>query len=126
MNKGQFKKGKIPWNKDKKGIHLSPASEFKSMPLDKHYKWQGGVQYMTKDCVYIQLKTKERLRRPKYIYEQKHGKIPHNYVIYHIDGNKHNDDISNLEAISRAELMRRNIAIRKPKSTSRLLLRNNN
>lgn len=25
-----FKKGNIPWNKNKKGIHLSPKSEFKA------------------------------------------------------------------------------------------------
>ena len=28
-NKTSFKKGLIPWNKNIKGIHLSPASEFK-------------------------------------------------------------------------------------------------
>ena len=29
LNKGYFKKEHIPWNKDLKGIHLSPKSEFK-------------------------------------------------------------------------------------------------
>lgn len=28
-NKTSFKKGNIPWNKNKKGIHLSKATEFK-------------------------------------------------------------------------------------------------
>ena len=28
-NSGQFKKNSTPWNKDIKGIHLSPTSEFK-------------------------------------------------------------------------------------------------
>lgn len=34
--------------------------------------------------------------------------IPKGWVIYHLDGNKDNDDVDNLEAISRAELMQRN------------------
>ena len=28
-NSGQFEKGFIPWNKGKKGLHLSPATQFK-------------------------------------------------------------------------------------------------
>jgi hypothetical protein len=28
-NKGSFKKGNAPWNKNKKGIHLSSETEFK-------------------------------------------------------------------------------------------------
>jgi hypothetical protein len=28
-NKSSFKKSNTPWNKDKKGIHLSPETEFK-------------------------------------------------------------------------------------------------
>ena len=47
-----FKKGHIPWNKDLKGIHLSPKSEFKKgmrLPHESyrrgknHPSWKGGV-----------------------------------------------------------------------------------
>ena len=43
MNKGTFKKGNNPWNKGLKGIHLSPASEFKEGQFDKekHPSWKG-------------------------------------------------------------------------------------
>lgn len=41
--KGQFKKGQRPWNKDIKGIHLSPRTEFKKgdnvIPLDIRF-WE--------------------------------------------------------------------------------------
>lgn len=35
--------GRIPWNKDVKGIHLSPETEFKKNQTtgDKNYKWKG-------------------------------------------------------------------------------------
>lgn len=49
-SKGQFIKGNIPWNKDLKGIHLSPNSEFEKghIPHNKDgqhpygHKWQKG------------------------------------------------------------------------------------
>lgn len=48
----RFKKGQIPWNKDLKGIHLSPASEFNKglIPWNKGQKglqraWNKGIEY---------------------------------------------------------------------------------
>ena len=49
-----------------------------------------------------------RKRRPRVIYEEHYGTIPKGYVIRHIDGNKDNDDPSNLQAISRSENMKLN------------------
>jgi hypothetical protein len=43
------------------------------------------------------------------IYEEKFGPIPKGYIIFHKDGNMWNDDPDNLEAISRAELLKRNL-----------------
>lgn len=44
-NTNGFIKGFIPWNKNLKGIHLSPKTEFKIGQLsgDKHPLWQGGI-----------------------------------------------------------------------------------
>lgn len=36
-NNGRFKKGHIPWNKNIKGLHLSPDTEFKKG--EKGIKW---------------------------------------------------------------------------------------
>jgi len=50
----------------------------------------------------------KRKRRPRHIWEKANGIIPKGYVIFHIDGNKHNDNLSNLKAISRLELLKHN------------------
>jgi hypothetical protein len=42
------------------------------------------------------------------VYEEAYGAIPKGHVIYHIDGDKRNDSLLNLEAISRGELLKRN------------------
>ena len=110
MKKGTFQKGHKPWNKELKGIHLSEKSEFKKGEHtgDEHPSWKGGVQVISNDCVYLWKGINKRIRRPREVYEKHYGKIPKGYIIWHIDGNKHNDDIENLEAISRSECMKRN------------------
>ena len=52
---GQFIKGFIPWNKEKKGLHLSEESEFKKGELvgEIHPSWKGGVQMSKNDCVHL-------------------------------------------------------------------------
>src|SRR3990167_3078587 len=43
-NKTSFRKGSIPWNKGKKGIHLSPQSEFKKGHKPKSWKPVGTIK----------------------------------------------------------------------------------
>jgi hypothetical protein len=107
----KFTKKHTPWNKGKKGIHLSEKSEFKSGENHSgknHPSWKGGVQSNKNDCAYLWKDTNTRLRRPRAIYEKHYGEIPKGYVIRHVDGNKDNDNIKNLVAISRAENMKLN------------------
>ena len=107
-HKGQFKKGQTPWNK---GLHISlnPKSQFTGeLHGATHPSWKGGVQEMTRDCVHLYTGPNQRVRRPRKVWEDAHGKIPHGEVIWHVDGDKDNDDIENLECISRAEMMKRN------------------
>ena len=106
----RFKKGQIPWNKGKKGIHLSPDSEFKKGGLvgKEHPSYVDGVQRMTVDCVHLYTGNGTSVRRPRHAYKEHYGSIPKGFVIVHLDGDKNNDSIDNLEAISRAENMRRN------------------
>ena len=47
------------------------------------------------------------------VYEQHHGSIPDGYVIHHKDENPRNNDISNLEAMSRDEHQRHHASGRK-------------
>lgn len=76
--------------------------------MENSKSWKGGVQHNKNDVVYLAVDTNKRIRRPKYIYEQVYGELPKGYIIYHIDGNKENDNIDNLEAITRRELLMRN------------------
>ena len=108
---GQFLKGLMPWNKGDKTFRPSIETEFKSGLShvgDAHPSWKGGEQLMKKDCVHVWTGNGERKRKPRMVYEEAHGAIPKGHVIYHIDGDKRNDSLLNLEAISRAELLKRN------------------
>lgn len=109
-NNTTFKKGHISWNKGLKGIHLSPDTEFKKGQFtgENHPSWKGGEQICKSDCVYLYDGVNKRIRRPKKIYEDKHGAIPKGWILYHLDQNKHNDDIDNLIAIPRAILVKIN------------------
>lgn len=118
MNKGSFKKGHIPHNAGKKREEYMSTSSIEKMAKtqfkdgqragEKNNTWKGGVQHNKKNCVYLYDGVGKRKRRPRVIYEETFGPIPKGFVIYHIDGNKDNDDPYNLEAIPRKELLRRN------------------
>jgi HNH endonuclease len=113
---GRFLKGLSPWNKGKKDFRPSPETEFKAGPDhtgENHPSWNGGEQVMSKDCVYVWTGNKQRARRPREIYKQHYGEIPKGYVVIHLDGNPHNDDPTNLKAISRAENLARNVKQKK-------------
>ena len=118
MSNGRFKKGSVPHNKGKtlkeylsidkiEKIRLTQF-KFNAFVGKNHPSWRGGVQKNKIDCTYIWTGNKQRIRRPRKIYEEFIGKIPKGYVIYHKDGNKNHDWPSNLEAISRKELLKRN------------------
>ena len=110
-SKGQFTKGAIPWNKGKKGVNGQSNTKFTSGDHhtgESHVSWTGGVQVMKNDCTYLWNGTSKRARRPRVVYEENFGAIPEGYVIIHIDGDRYNDDPSNLLAISRSDNLKRN------------------
>lgn len=116
-NKGRFTEGVIPWNKGLKGFRTSPETEFKAGVLvgEIHPSWKGGVQMPKNDCAYLWDGANKRKRRPRAIWEQYNGTLPEGFVVIHIDGDKHNDDINNLKAISRKELLQLNKQLKKNK-----------
>lgn len=106
-NKTAFKKGARPWNKDKKGMHLSPKTEFK--------KGQRSVNFLPVGTKRLRKEKNNGYRRfikiedpnvwieyAKLVWIQSNGKIPKGYLIHHIDEDKLNDTISNLALVTRA------------------------
>jgi len=115
---GKFKLGSTPWNKGKKGLRLSPDTEYKADGTNTgelHPSWKGGVQTPKNDCAYLWESTGKRKRRPRLIFEEFYGQIPEGHVIVHIDGDKNNDDPLNLMSLSRADNLKRNIEIMEDK-----------
>lgn len=78
--------------------------------MEQSKSWKGGVQFTKRDGYMIAVGGGKRMPRARYNWEQVYGELPKGYVIYHKDGNKYNDDVENLEAITRAELIQRNTA----------------
>ena len=101
-NKGSFKKGNIPHNLNKKleeyvdpkTIEKIKKTKFKPGQTagDKSNNWKGGIQKMKNDCVHIYDGINKRKRRPRSVYEEHFGEIPKGYIIYHLDGDKNNDE----------------------------------
>lgn len=120
--------GFVPWNKGKKGLLLSQNCKktwFKQEDLLKRAeknigKPQGGhetTKWMvcsTEDLENYKNSQKKigqrhkRISYAQYVLQQAGIEIPKGYVVYHVDGNYANNDIGNLEVISRAELCKRN------------------
>lgn len=110
----RFKKGDVPHNKGKQlEDYVSPEMIEKMKEShfvtgeggEKSHSWKGGVQKSGNDATYVWIAPNERARRPVITYETIHGKMPSGWIIYHLDGDKDNDDIENLIAVPRAILL---------------------
>jgi len=110
----QFVKGQEPWNKDLKGIHFSPATEFK----------QGHKPHNTKHDGYIGIRLHKRTQTPykyirlgegdwclyhRHVWRMHHGEIPESHVIAFKNGDTLDCRIENLHCMSRADNARRNM-----------------
>ncbi len=106
-NKTSFKKGSTPWNKNKKGIHLSPATEFK--------KGQKGINCLPVSVITIRTEKSGKKRHwikvsepnkwieyAKFIWIRNSGEIQKGLLIHHIDKDSLNDVIENLALVTRA------------------------
>lgn len=121
INTGCFKKGNVPFNKglkiseymSAKSIERTKATRFKAGELNgraKRNKREVGSIKTAKDGTVL-IKTNEKRESgaykfipfARYVWEQHNGKIPEGCVIRHADGNKLNNDISNLRLVSQAQ-----------------------
>jgi hypothetical protein len=110
-NAGAFKPGLEPHNKGVKGVHYSPATEFKKgqrglshvavgterKRLDKHTKTPR---------IWVKVAEPNQWRlRAVLVYERANGPVKHGLVVHHIDHNSLNDAPGNLEALTRSQHM---------------------
>lgn len=102
-----FAPGHETWNKNLKGIHLSPASEFKSGPRPDRRADIGAVSIRLAHGVrraFIKVAHPNRWKlRAVMVWEEANGPIPKGHVIHHDDRNALNDDLANLICLTRAQ-----------------------
>lgn len=105
----RFTKGHKPWNKDLKGIHLSPDTEFKSGRVGEKHMPVGYLTVRTHRGVDRRfIKTEEPniwVPYARYVWENEVGEIPENWIVHHKDRDTLNDNIENLQAMSREDHM---------------------
>lgn len=104
VNKGWFKKGQPSPNKGRKGIHLSRKTEFQQGNFPGNGKPVGSVYLNSVGRYDVKVAHPNVWRRRSHVvWEQHNGPIPDGMLIHHIDHDTLNDDIRNLEMLSRAE-----------------------
>lgn len=105
----QFRVGGKPWNDGVKGIHLSPESEFKPGPRPNKRSPIGSVSIRTrsrdgKQRAWVKVAQPNRwTMRAQAVWVSENGPIPNGFVIHHRDRDALNDDIGNLQMMTRAE-----------------------
>ena len=76
--------------------------------MENHKQWKSGL-YKTRDGYMRTIAPRKSVPNARYVWEQVNNQqIPQGYVIYHLDGDRFNDDPANLRAITRAELIKLN------------------
>lgn len=124
--KGCFEKGHKTWNKGMKGLINGEGCKktwFSSKQmLEKAKKSIGKPRFqkdtyvcLTDDFVYKKNKRNGKIYKhhkqmgyARWLFLQQGIDIPKGYVVYHKDGDIENNNIGNLEIISRSELLKRN------------------
>lgn len=113
---GQFVKGQVPLNKGKKWDEFmskeaqesSRRSLFKKGNIPNNRRPIGSERIDKRDgSILIKVQDghlqKNWMAKSRYIYEQKHGKIPKGYKVIFADGDNRNFDLDNLILVSNSE-----------------------
>lgn len=76
--------------------------ELRSM-IPRPYQEKDGLKFSLRNHGYLAATTGERQLMHRYVWEKHNGKIPPDHDIHHIDSNRVNNDISNLEIYTKSE-----------------------
>lgn len=112
----RFQPGQTPWTKGRKGIRLSPGTEFRRGQPPLNFRPVGSLRVA--HCGYLQIKLQATGYPPKdwqmyhrHVWEQAHGPVPRGHVVAFKDGRRRLEPaeitLDVLECITRGEHMRR-------------------
>lgn len=74
---------------------------------DRECQLYDGKKFTLRNNRYFSLSNGDRCLMHRYVWQKEKGIIPNGYDIHHIDGNRSNNNITNLECISKAEHTRK-------------------
>lgn len=78
-----------------RGVNFQPSQEF------------NGLKFTLRNNGYFGLTTNDRILMHRYVWEFYNGKIPQGYDIHHLNNQKHDNRIENLECLSKSEHTRK-------------------
>jgi len=107
---GRFPKGHVPANKDHKGVHYSPATEFKKGHVDPNHVRPLGAERYDKGVLMVKIAEKNLYtdcptrfkRKAIVVWERENGPVPKGMIVRQIDGKPENCEPENLVLISKA------------------------
>ena len=104
----EFKKGSEPWNKNLKGLHLSPESEFKKGRIGDNRAEIGTitVRVDSQGKPRNWIKTEHpnvHVHLSRYLWAKEHGPIPDGMVIHHVNEISNDDRLDNYDMLTKAE-----------------------
>jgi len=105
-----FKKGHVPWCKGQKlsSEHIAKLTGVFKKGQTPHNTLPIGSIRNINNYVEIKYKNHKWMALARYNWEQVHGPVPCNMCVFKLDGDRYNDDISNLCLISRKDLAQLN------------------
>ena len=111
--KTMFTKGNASWNKGLKGLTNKSSTKFKKGHIPHNAKESDGAISIRKDkngtCYrFIRVALGKWYHYGRWVWEEKNGKIPKGMCLWHIDRDSLNDNIENLEVITRRDNIKRN------------------
>ncbi len=108
-NSGTFSKGSAPWNKGKRGIHISPRTEFKRGQTPVNRCSVGTVRIRQRrhraegPRAWVKVAEPNVWKlRARIVWEDAHGPISRGLIVHHVDEDTLNDSLSNLSVVDRA------------------------
>ena len=101
-----FKKGHVPWCKGQKlsSEHIAKLTGVFKKGQTPHNTLPIGSIRNINNYVEIKYKNHKWMALARYNWEQVHGPIPKDMCVFKLDGDRYNDDISNLCLVSRKDL----------------------